>query len=113
MCLLFFGFLRNLPQPKIRISSLILKKLNDYTHIFKSCMGQLNNENYITAINRAIDSYVFTGFDPEDHFRSVTKMVTFGSGAKIEINDFMLPLCWIIIFHINIKLPAKYFTFCR
>ena len=85
MCLLFFGFLRNLPQPKIRISSLILKKLNDYTHIFKSCMGQLNNENYITAINRAIDSYVFTGFDPEDHFRGGTKMVTLGSGAKIEI----------------------------
>jgi DNA-damage-inducible protein D len=45
-------------------------------------LGYARWENFITVIKRAIESCKSTGFDPEDHFRGVTKMVTLGSDAK-------------------------------
>lgn len=53
-------------------------------------LGYARWENFLTAIQRAMTSCETTGQDVADHFRGVTKMVTLGSGAKREIDDFML-----------------------
>lgn len=53
-------------------------------------LGYARWENFQTAIYRAIESCKTTGYNPDDHFRDVTKMVKLGSGAEREIDDFML-----------------------
>ena len=52
-------------------------------------LGYARWENFITAIQRAIESCKTTGYDPDHHFRGVTKMVPIGSGAGRSIDDFM------------------------
>lgn len=60
--------------------------------------GYMRWENFMTTIKRAIESCQTTGFDPNDHFRSVTKMVSLGSGAERSIEDLMLTryACYLI-----------------
>lgn len=53
-------------------------------------LGYLRWENFIVAIQRAIASCQTTGYDPNDHFRGVTKMIIVGNGGERAIEDFML-----------------------
>ena len=46
----------------------------------------------MTVIQRAIEACENTGYDPNNHFRGVTKMVKLGSGAERLIEDFMVTL---------------------
>lgn len=56
-------------------------------------------ENFSKAIDRAKKACENTGFDVQDHFRDVTKMVALGSGAEREIDDLMLSryACYLVV----------------
>jgi DNA-damage-inducible protein D len=53
-------------------------------------LGYARWENFVVAVQRAVDSCKTQNINMDDHFREVTKMVVLGSGAKREITDFML-----------------------
>ena len=61
-------------------------------------LGYARWENFQTAIARAVISCETTGYDPNNHFRGVTKMVKLGSGAERAVEDFMLTryACYLI-----------------
>ena len=61
-------------------------------------LGYARWENFVKVVSKAKTSCVTVGYDADDHFLDVTKMVTLGSGAQREIADVALTryACYLI-----------------
>ena len=69
-----------------------------YARELQNVLGYARWENFVVAINRAMESCKTQNINVDDHFREVTKMVVLGSGAQRAVQDFMLTryACYII-----------------
>ncbi len=61
-------------------------------------LGYKRWENFIETIKKAIKSCENAGIEVDNHFREVTKMVQIGSGARRNLQDYMLTryACYLI-----------------
>jgi DNA-damage-inducible protein D len=61
-------------------------------------LGYARWENFIKVIAKAKISCKTAGYEPNDHFRDITKMVPLGSGSEREISDVALTryACYLI-----------------
>lgn len=64
----------------------------------QEALGYARWENFLSAINRAVDSCSTQSISIDDHFREVTKTITLPKGASRDIQDFMLTryACYLI-----------------
>ena len=61
-------------------------------------LGYKRWENFIETIKKAMQSCENTGIEVDNHFREVTKMIQIGSGARRNLQDYMLTryACYLI-----------------
>jgi len=61
-------------------------------------LGYARWENFAKVIEKAVTACRNAGYDPDDHFLEITKMVILGSGAKREVDDIALTryACYLI-----------------
>ena len=82
-----------------------IKHINEYDEEYwlarelQSVLEYSRWENFSKAIERAQKACENTGFDVQNHFREVTKMVPLGSGAEREIEDVTLSryACYLVV----------------
>ena len=82
-----------------------IKHINEYGEEYwlarelQSVLEYARWENFSKAIERAQKACANTGFDVDDHFREVTKMVQLGSGAERAVDDVMLSryACYLVV----------------
>lgn len=69
-----------------------------YARELQNVLGYARWENFVVAINRAMESCKTQNISIDNHFREVTKMVVLGSNAERNVKDFMLTryACYLI-----------------
>lgn len=70
----------------------VSKKGGDYwlARDIQNTLGYVKWENFKGIVGRAIESCRSGGIDVRDHFLGSRKMVTVGSGGKVEVEDYFL-----------------------
>ena len=69
-----------------------------YARELQNVLGYARWENFVVAINRAMESCKTQNISIDDHFREVTKMISLAKGAQRNVKDFMLTryACYLI-----------------